>query len=211
MTDKEKIEKIREYAKVSWRELARRAGMHTPQTFTDIRNGRHGISRTIAEKLLAAYPEIRREWLLSSSGEMTVGGSGEIITYFNTIADVCIGNQALNGICVGSCFPMADIAVRYSGEGMKEYPDGCVLVLKKVENDAMIPGTNYLVITETMGLVRRMQMGQSTEAFSLYATSQITYPDGRMIYEPFEIRRETVKSVYLILGYIMPYVIPNVN
>lgn len=72
MTDIEIITKVAEYAELSFNKLAKEIGLTSPQTFYDIKAGKHGISKELAEKIHARYLNINEAWLLTGNGEMLV-------------------------------------------------------------------------------------------------------------------------------------------
>lgn len=209
MTDGEKLEEIRQMTGLQWKELATKLGMASGQTFTDIRNGRHGISTKLANKILDAFPEIRREWLILESGPMTYKDVAGKIALFNSTEEMSISatkdrniSEAIN---VGSCFPKAEIAVRNTSDSMMEYPIGCILVMKRVmDMNLLLPGNNYLIETNEFTTVKRLQKGKDEAHIALYSSNCATYPDGKLIYEPFEIPMDSVKRMFYILGYIYP-------
>lgn len=207
MTDGEKIEKIQSHVNLTWKDLAQRVGLASAQTFTDIRSGRHGISTKLANRIAQAFPEIRREWIMFEQGNMLKrdeecgiklydGASAEGVVMFDD-------NRVVGTINIGSCFPSAELAIRNNSDSMVEYPIGCILVLKKVQDvNLLIPGCNYLVETSEFNAIRRVQRGRDDAHIALYSSNNATYPDGRMIYEPFEIPMESVKRIFTVLGYI---------
>ncbi len=73
MTDIERITKVAQYAGLSFNRLAKEIGLTTPQTFYDIRAGKHGISKELADKIQAKYLNISTAWLLTGEGEMLKG------------------------------------------------------------------------------------------------------------------------------------------
>lgn len=75
MTDSERLIMISKYAGVSLNKLAKEIGITTPQTFYDIKAGKHGISKDLAEKIQARYLNISMAWLLTGEGEMLLSES----------------------------------------------------------------------------------------------------------------------------------------
>lgn len=60
--------------------LAEKLGL-SPQTVSNLTAGLRGIGRGTAEKILAAFPEISRVWLLTGEGPMLLTeGNGNTIT-----------------------------------------------------------------------------------------------------------------------------------
>lgn len=76
MTDIEIIAKVAEYTGLSFNKLAKEIGLASPQTFYDIKAGKHGISKELAEKIHARYLNINEAWLLTGNGEMLVAEQG---------------------------------------------------------------------------------------------------------------------------------------
>lgn len=206
MTDKERLEELRQYSGMTWKELAEKIGT-APQTFTDIRGGRHGISKGIANKILTVFPDLRQEWVVFGKGPMTKQESQRNIPLFESTTASDGGSldnsRAIGCINVGSCFPRAELAMRNTSDCMIEYPNGCILVLRRVcDINMLVPGGNYVVETKEFALPKRIQRGSKESHIALYSTNQEKYPDGRLIYEPFEIPMDSVMRVFSIIGYI---------
>lgn len=72
MSDSERIKKLEEFTGLSLNKLAAAIGIKSPQTFYDIKSGKHGISKDLAERIKAKYLNINMSWLLSGEGEMTI-------------------------------------------------------------------------------------------------------------------------------------------
>lgn len=207
MTDKEKLEEIQQMSGLSWKELATKIGLTTAQTFTDIRSGRHGISLKMANRIFNAFPEIRKEWLMFGQGPMTKQEEIRTVVLYEGAgndAGASLDTSRITGtIEVGSSFPRAEIAMRNTSESMIEYPIGSILVMKRVcDINLLVPGTNYLIETDEFCMVKRLQKGKDDAHIALYSSNTATYPDGRLVYEPFEIPMDSVKRVFVVLGYI---------
>ncbi len=203
MTDGERIDALQQKTGLSWKDLASKVGIASAQTFTDIRNGRHGISAKLANKITEAFPDIRKEWLLFESGTMTHSEMAGMISLYDSAKDMNMERKSPDKINVGSLFPKAEIAIRNASDSMVEYPLGCVLVLKRVNDESLLmPGSDYLVETDEFAVVRRVQKGKDDAHIALYSSNTSTYPDGKMVYEPFEIPMDSVKRIFSILGYI---------
>lgn len=205
MTDGQKIEKIQQMTGLSWKELAEKVGIANQQRFTDIRNGRHGISMKLCNRIIEAFPQIRREWLMFESGPITQEEAASTISLYGSAEDLAMGNTAVCGeaINVGTCFPKAEVAIRNNSDSMTEYPVGCLLVLKQViDTDFLIPGNNYLVETDEFAVVKRVQKGRDEAHIALYSSNEKKYDDGKLVYEPFEIPVSSVRRIFCLLGYV---------
>lgn len=194
MTDAEKITAIRDYYNLTWVNFAKLIGIPSPQTFVDIRSGRHGLSDRIRNHILEAMPDISAEWLNNGEGPMVVNENNRSLPFVNNE-----GGLSFNGL-----FPNANSVLRYFGKDMVEYPTGAVLILKAVGSvDAVVPGNNYVIATNDYIVVKRVQMGSDSEHITLYSTNTESYPDGRLVHEPFEVRKDAVTEIYTVLGYAL--------
>jgi plasmid maintenance system antidote protein VapI len=99
MTDIEVITKVAEYTGLSFNKLAKEIGLTSPQTFYDIKAGKHGISKELAEKIHARYLNINEAWLLTGNGEMLVAENAatritEMVVVGNT-EEIAVDIEAL--------------------------------------------------------------------------------------------------------------------
>ena len=70
MNDSERIKARSSRYNLSINKLAKEAKLNSPQVLYDITRGRNGISKEVAEKITALYPEIAIGWLLTGEGRM---------------------------------------------------------------------------------------------------------------------------------------------
>ncbi len=114
------------------------------------------------------------------------------------------GEQSSEYIDTGDWFVGATAAIRYSGEGMLEYPEGCYLALKCLDDFHLVVwGQDYVIETAEFCIVRRVQKGPTEDTITAYASDMSTYPDGRMVYEPMDIAVKDIRNIYAILGYVV--------
>lgn len=186
MNDAERLNALRTYTGLTWRKLAEIAGLKTVQTFVDIRNGRHGISKAVAASVCEAFPEISLLWLRDGVGEML-------------LADRVEGDGVDQRI--STLFPGADRLERNNSDAMREYPVGSLLVLKKV--DKPLPGSNCFIETEDTTTIRKVQSNPTNDTYTLYATNTSIFPNGRLVYEPYTINVGIIKGIYAVVGYIV--------
>ena len=119
-------------------------------------------------------------------------------------ADLSSVKQSVEYIDTGDWFREATAAIRHYGESMTEYPSGCILAIKRVNDRRLIvPGRDYVIETSEYRVTKRIQRGHDETCFTAYSTNQETYADGRLIHEPFEIPWDAVLSVSLVLGYVV--------
>ncbi|MDY3525557.1 peptidase S24 [Riemerella anatipestifer] len=173
-------------------------------------------------KILHYFPEINPEWLLTGKGEMikskqggeveksknlipfyddvaTVGGTDLVADTYNAVS------VATDYIDAGDWFPSATAAIRHYGTSMIEYPNGCILALKRIyDTNSIVWGRNYVIETDEIRVTKRMQTCKTDdECIMAYSTNTETYPDGQLVHEPFKIRKENIRRIFLVLGRVV--------
>lgn len=78
MSDSERIIKLKNFLKISYNRIAEEIQLNTSQTLYDIKNGKHGISKEVADKISARYLNINKAWLLTGEGEMILQGEENV-------------------------------------------------------------------------------------------------------------------------------------
>lgn len=213
MESTEVLRKILEYTGQSSRGLAMEIGIKTPQTFYDILNGKHGISTKVAEAICARYPDINKLWILTGDGEMTHPSTKGKIPLYNDIetiggkndmvADVDGQSRMTEWIDAGDWFPSATSAIHHYGDSMVEYPSGCILALKRVNDPRLlINGEHYVIETDEFRITKQLQ-DDGGDYIMAYSSNRETYPDGRLIHAPIKIPKETIRHLDLVLGCVV--------
>lgn len=70
MADSERIRSVLVHCGLSANAFGRELGLRNSQTVYDLLNGRHGISKDMAVRITARYPELNMSWLLTGEGSM---------------------------------------------------------------------------------------------------------------------------------------------
>ncbi len=177
-------------------------------------------SKAIAEILLK-YPQINTEWLLTGAGEVfkkdksseksdknliplyddvaTIGGNTEMVAETEGIY------RATEYIDAGDWFKDVTAAIRHYGDSMQEYPNGCILALRKITDiRGIVWGRNYVIETTDIRVTKRMQTcPDDEECIMAYSTNTETYPDGRLVHEPFKIYKEDIRRIFLVIGRVV--------
>ena len=86
------ISKLLNYSELNAKQFAEKIGLERPQAIYDIQKGKtKSISQNMANKILSAFPELNKSWLLSGEGNMlknnvNVGGenTGVVVNGDNT-------------------------------------------------------------------------------------------------------------------------------
>ena len=105
-------------------------------------------------------------------------------------------------IDAGDWFPSATSAIHHYGDSMKEYPSGCILALKRV-NDCrfLLNGENYVIETDEFRITKRIL--DDGDSILAYSTNDETYPDGRLIHAPIRIPKDAIRHFDLVLGCVI--------
>lgn len=210
-------------------EFARRIKT-SPQTITNWMN--RGISKDGLILIGNGFSELNPEWLFRNEGEMlreeyrtnakeeeesemlrnsdtermipfydaeTSGGFSGLVASSSEQANLKGYIQA------GGWFDSKETAaIRHIGDSMVEYPSGCVLAVREVlDRRLLVPGRNYVIETTEFRVTKRYQRGSSPDTIALYSTNTETYPDGRLVHEPFEVPVDEIRRIYRVLGYIV--------
>lgn len=184
---------------------------------------------TTFKRINNAYPELNIEWLKTGEGEMLRADQtapsvahpavksddaphmipfydAETTGSFSGLVGASDSDAAILGyINAGSWFDHRETAaIRHTGDSMTEYPSGCVLALRQIhEKRLLVPGRNYVIETSEYRVTKRVQLGSAPDRIALYSSNTDRYPDGRLVYEPFEIELSDIRRIFSILGYIV--------
>lgn len=201
MTPYEKAQAIKEFARMNWKTLAHELGLKSQQTFSDIKRGKHGLSKNLCESILERFPEINRDWLLFDEGEM-LSKDAE----FRTL--VAGEESARFGLFkVGNFFRKAELAVKVMTDAMTEYPVGSIVLLSRVKDPAEITfGNNYYIESANNTWIRRLHKGNEHASYLLCATNRNLDEFNKPRYENLELPEDKIMRIFRILGYVMPQV-----
>ena len=218
----ERIEKILEIYDVNAKVFAERIGLDRPQAIYDIIKGKtKAITEKMAIKIISVFPEINKGWLLSGEGDVlnsvviakeilpkkdnkiplyddapSIGGHNDIV------ANVDDASRVAEYIDAGDWFPAATSAIHHYGESMIEYPSGCILALKRVEDPRLlVNGEHYVIETSEFRVTK--QIVDKGDYIMAYSTNKETYPDGELIYAPFAIPKDDIRHMDLVLGCVV--------
>lgn len=93
MTDSERIIEVQKLSGLNFKKLAESIGLNTVQTLYDIKSGKHGISKDVAEKIKAKYLNVNLTWLLTGEGEMLLPAINQDVTGDNNTSVAGNGNH----------------------------------------------------------------------------------------------------------------------
>lgn len=180
----------------------------------------NNIKKTIRtdsiERILSAFPEVRRDWLLFGEGEMLTTDApvveqtkqeneepdGKMIPLLPLSAEGGSLDGFDNlGVSLPDCEVIyspikdADMAITVSGKSMEpDYPEGCRVVVKRINHALFIEWGREYVLDTANGIVLKT-LEPSDDPNFIRCTS--LNPDQRR-YAPFEIPKESVRGVYRV-------------
>ena len=169
-----------------------------------------GIATEKINRIRESYPTLNIDWLISGEGEMLVSqrkkiplfdSASTIGGYTDTIANMESAMPS-EWIDAGDWFPDATAAIYHQGDSMKEYPSGCILVVRRVNDPTLIiNGATYVIETPEYRITK--QITDDGEYLTAYSTNTDTHPDGRLIHAPFRIPKESIRHMDLVLGCVI--------
>ena len=128
---------------------------------------------------------------------VTIGGKN------GAVADVSSAAKPSAWIDAGDWFPSATAAMCHYGDSMVEYPSGCILVLKRVQDPRLIVnGAHYVIETDEFRITKQVQ-DDGGEYITAYSSNRDTYPDGHLVYAPIRIPKDAIRHLDLVLGCVI--------
>lgn len=175
-----------------------------------VNNIRKAPSYEAIDKIKKVYPSINEEWLLTGIGEMECSADNEPLpaqpmqTGFTTLLvplsatggalsdfdEGCMAHQ-----CERISVPIAaDLAVPVTGDSMApEYPDGSIVLVKRVDPSLYIEWGEVYVIDSLNGKVIKEVRQASPTAICCVSRNR---PEQ---YAPFNIELSAVRAMYRVL------------
>ena len=169
-------------------------------------------------KIIAAYPEISPLWLISGKGPMTtsnipqpsdiplatpspMGGQGIPLLPVSAMAGALSGDvSVLEYECeryVVPAFQGADFLIPVKGSSMyPKYSSGDIVACKRVPASDLFFQWNkvYVLDTNQGPLIKRIRRGSSDDTVLIVSDNTA--------YEPFELRRDQIRGIALVIGVI---------
>lgn len=179
----QRIEAVIRWANMSTNYFARHIGLARGENLYQIKRGNNGISRDVADRIVAKFPQIDKLWLLTGDGQMfgEPRMRGAQIPYYNV--DVEQGLAYVDRLSaesqmilpqVGDC----DLAMCYSGRAMGDaLPPGTIVFLKKADPDAIIPGEEYAIVCRKIVTLRIVRSAGADGKIRLVAGDRANYDD----------------------------------
>ena len=177
------------------------------------------LSDKVVEKILNFYTDLNRVWLLTGEGEMIknnltpqqyYGGdtekqkAGEPQMFIVPLMPISAKGGTLDefsrSIMENDCEKVlspikgADFAITVCGDSMSpDYPSGCHILIKKIEERAFIDWGKVFVLDTVNGTIIKKLMPVADDPSKIRCIS--INPD----YPPYEISLEYVRGIYRVL------------
>lgn len=127
----------------------------------------------------------------------TIGGNNGMA------AEVDGTPRSVEWVDAGDWFPNATSAIHHYGDSMVEYPSGCILALKRVNDTRLIVnGGIYVIETDEFRITKQVQ-DDGGDYIMAYSSNRDTYPDGHLIHSPIRIPKESIRHLDLVLGCVV--------
>jgi len=203
------LKKFREENGIKQSELQSLFGCSQP-FISRLENGKETITNLHFKLLNDKYGEdlIKRYLTFQDNSEKrlipfyddvtTIGGTNGLTANMQSVS------AASEYIDTGDWFRDATAAIRHYGDSMTEYPPGCILALKEVnEWQLLLWGKDYVIETNEYRITKCVQSGIDKEHITAYSSNVETYPDGRLKHEPQDIAWKDIRRIFLVLGYVV--------
>lgn len=208
------IEALCRHTGFNIKRLSEESGLSTPQTLYDIKNGKHGFSREVANKLRSRFPEINMTWLLLGSGPMLEASlqseessaSAEsrvpllpVSAFAGPIRAFSEGQLREQCETIYSPTRGADLALTISGDSMEPMlHDGTIIFIKRINESAFLPWGHTVVIdTENGAFVKDVFPGQNED--------QIIARSKNPKYPEMVIPKSSIYGVYRVLNAVKSF------
>ncbi len=199
-----RIKEIRKKKNLTQDQIVERTGIRK-RSYVDYENEKADISLsklqiiakvlnvTISELLNEEKEKISKNLIPFYEDVATIGGD-------NLVAETgAIYNTSVL-IDAGDWFQGATAAIRHYGDSMVEYPSGCILAIRELNDKSEISwGRNYVVETSERRITK--QIGELDEKNIIcYSTNTSIHPDGRLKHQPITILKENIRYISRVLG-----------
>lgn len=202
-TVKDRLTKFRQYKKLGQGKFEKLSGLSNGY-LTQLRKA-PGSEKL--QRILCAFPDLNRAWLLTGEGDMLTGDqtiqSSTDDIHLIPLLPVSAQGGSLNDFVVSikesSCEKIispikgADYAMSVSGESMApEYPSGSQILIKRIDEKAFIDWGRVYVLDTCNGTVIKRLFPSETADKVLCKSINPEFP-------PFEVSLSDVYAVYRVL------------
>lgn len=179
----QRVEAVIKWANMSTNYFARYIGLARGENLYQIKRGNNGISLDVADRIVTKFPQIDKLWLLTGEGQMFCDSRlrGAQIPFYNVDVEQSIdrlgeleSTVSLMAQPAGDC----DLAMRYEGHAMGDrIPAGSVVLLQSIDPESIIPGTEYVIITQKIVTLRIVRTADEEGCVRLVAGDRRRFDD----------------------------------
>lgn len=200
-----RVEQVAHWAGVKVHGLAVDAGMQRGQSLYQIKQGRRGVSRGMAEAICANLPDLDKLWLLTGEGSMFRTPSAQTgFPCFNADLEKLLPDLAKYTSDTYGRLPMArscDLAVTVRSDFLQpDVPAGATAFLRRESIGDLIDGQCYVVVHDRKVLLCRARRVLEADGHD----PGPAFVDCRAEGSAAPLRLADVRAVYRVLGYYMP-------
>ncbi len=179
--------------------FARYIGLPRGENLYQIKRGNNGISRDVANRIVAKFPQINKLWVLTGEGQMFAPSElrGAQIPYYNIeVGQGILLRERLvpawNLVVPG--LSQCDFAMRYDGREMGEaLPAGTIVLLLAAEKEMMIPGAEYVIVSRKIVTLRTVFPAADGQKWRLAAADPAEFDD-------IVLDANEIEFVYKVVG-----------
>jgi len=196
-----RLKKVIDWSGLSTNAFAQKIGLKRAENLYQIKKGNYSISKELADKITSKYDNINKLWLLTGEGQMFAQDltTTPPIPYFDSSIDKFESVNELSPThylqipLLANC----DLAVMHTGDSMKpDIPSGSVVVLKEVDQESIVSGNIYLVMTEDYNIIRSIRNHETdTNVLRLI-------PKNTDEFDEITIEKNKINRLYLIKAVI---------
>lgn len=209
MTGAQIIDKLLEFFQLNAKSFSEKIGLDRPQAIYDIQNGKtKGISPRMADKIISAFPEVDKAWLLSGEGEMLKEATdvtipSHRIRYWVDVDATAGGVTQFDDMMSSQYIDLAipefrdctDAVNLYGDSMLPLYKSGQIIILKEWQESFIDYGNVYLVVTKKGNrMVKYLRKGSDAEHVLCVSENKE--------FDSFEILMDDILRLYLVKGSI---------
>lgn len=201
-----RLEEIIKWAGLTTHSFAVHIGLNRSENLYQIKRGRNGISSDLANRIIAFFPEIDYNWIMTGEGYMLnqnpvcYDNCGKGIPYFQGELTDILNNFESHTPQSYIKIPIicdCDLCASMTGDAMSpEIEPGSLLLIKNIDPEYISFGERYIIMADSNILVRYIRPAEeSTDQLSLM-------PVNTGKYDTLTIKRKSIKKLFLIRGVI---------
>ena len=203
-TSWQRLESVISWTNMSINHFGLHIGLVRSEALYQIRNGQHGISKALAQRIVDQFPQVSMGWLLTGDGEMLLPTTPVKPTPFYE-GDISKGIARLTE-GLPTCklhIPMmeeSDLAYRSTDEAMSpEVMAGSIVFLKRSGVEAIIPGGLYVIVCANYVILRRVRIDEQEQGRLLRLEA------ANPTYDTITIGENQVVDIYRVVGNLKMY------